>query len=128
MPGLPELIAVIDSEASDTESPHFGDIAGAEVPRDVPGGVGMTPMEEVGKQDAEEEEEKNPDVHFKWKREGEPRRKRVVKKPHRHTLVIAESESVVIVPPPAPLVLKLSTQKKAAEKAAPVLSKISSHL
>ena len=65
MPGLPEFIAVIDNEASDTESPHFGDVAGAEIPRDIPSGVGTAPMEEVEMEEEEEEEEENPDVHFK---------------------------------------------------------------
>jgi len=51
-----------------------------------------------------------------------------MKKPRRHTPVIVESESIVIVPPPAPLVIKLSAQKKAPEKAAPILGKISSCL
>ena len=74
------------------------------------------------------EEVENPDVHFKRKRKDEPRRKRVVKKPRRHTLVVAESKSVAIVSPPAPLVIKLSVQKKATEKAAPGLGKISSYL
>ena len=54
-------------------------------------------MEEV---EVEEEEEEDPNVHFKRTRKGEPRRKRVVKKPRRHTPVIAESESVAITPPP----------------------------
>ena len=36
--GLPEFIAVIDSEASDAKSPHFEDVVGVEVPRDAPGG------------------------------------------------------------------------------------------
>jgi len=79
-------------------------------------------------EEEEEEEEENSDVHFKRKREGEPCRKRVVKKPRRHTPVVAERESVAIVSPPYPLVIKLSAQKKAAEKAAPGLCKISSHL
>ena len=126
VPGLPEFIAVVDSEASD--APHFEDIIGTEVPRDVPGGVGTTPMKEVEMEDVEEEEEENLDVHFKQKREGEPCRKRVTKKPRRHTQVVVESESVAISSPPTPLVTKLSTQKKTAEKAAPGLGKISSHL
>ena len=122
MPGLPEFIAVVDSEASDAESRYFGDVASAEVPQDVPGGVGTAPMEEV------EMEEEDPNVHFKRKREGEPRRKRVVKKPRHHTLVVAESKSVTIISHPSPLVIKLSAQKKITEKAAPGLSKISSCL
>jgi len=79
-------------------------------------------------EEEEEEEEENPDVHFKWKRKSKPRRKRVVKKPCRHTPVIAKSESVAIFSPHALLVIKLSTQKKAPEKAAPGLDKISSCL
>ena len=126
MPDLPEFIVVIDSEASGTESPHFWNIANAEVPRDVPGGVGTAPMKEVEMEEEEKkEEEESPDVHFKRKRKGKPRRKKVMKKPRRHTPVIAESESIVIVPPPTPLIIKLSVQKKAPEKAAPGLGKIS---
>ena len=75
-----------------------------------------------------EEEVKNPDVHFKQKRKGKPRKKRVMKKPRRHTPVITESESVVIVPPPAPLVIKLSVQKKSPETVAPAFGKINSCL
>jgi len=48
-----------------------------------------------------------------------------MKKPHRYTPIIAESESVAIVPPPALLVIKLSAQKKAPEKITPGLGKIS---
>ena len=79
-------------------------------------------------EEEEEEEEENPDIHFKLKRKGKARKKRVIKKPRRHTSVTAESESVVIVPPFAPPVIKLSTQKKAPEKASPALGKISSYL
>ena len=125
MPDLPEFIAVADSEASDTKSPHFKDVASAEVPQDVPGGVGTAPMEKV---EMEEEEEEDPDVHFKQKREGEPRRKWVVKKPRNHTPVVAESILVMIASPPAPLIIKLLTQKKAIEKAALGLGKISAYL
>ena len=67
VPGLPKFIVVVDSEASDAESPHFGNVARAEVSRDVSGGVGTAPMEEVEMEEVEEEEEKNPDVHFKQK-------------------------------------------------------------
>ena len=67
MPGIPEFIAIADSEASDTESPRFEDVVGAEVPRDILGGVGTAPMEEV---EVEEEEEEDPDVHVKRKRKG----------------------------------------------------------
>ena len=41
---------------------------------------------------------------------------------------IAESESVAIIPPPASLVIKLSTQKKITEKIALALGKINSDL
>jgi len=123
--GIPKFIVVADSKVLESESSHFEDIAGAEVPRDVPDGLGMTPLEVV---EMEEEEEEDPNIHFKRKRKGEPRRKTVVKKPHRHTLVVTESESVTVVSPPAPLVIKLSAQKKATKKAAPGLGKISSHL
>ena len=48
-------------------------------------------MEDV---EVEEVEEEDPDVHFKRKRKGGSRRKRVVKKPRRYTpTVIAEGES-----------------------------------
>ena len=77
MPGLGEFVATVDSEASDAESPHFEEDAGAEVPSDAPGGVGTALMEDV--------EEEEPDVHFKRKRQGGSRRKRVVKKPHCYT-------------------------------------------
>ena len=53
MPGVPEFIAKIDSEASDAESPHFEDVAGTEVPRDAPGEVGTAHIKEV---EMEEEE------------------------------------------------------------------------
>ena len=69
MPGIPEFIAIADSEASDAESPHFEDVASAEVPRDIPGGVGTTRIEEV---EVEEKEKEDPDVHFKRKRNGKP--------------------------------------------------------
>ena len=62
----------------------------------------MALMEEV------KVEEEDPDVHFKRKRKGVPRRKSVVKKPRRHTVIIAESESAAVAPPSAPLVIKLS--------------------
>ena len=88
--GIPEFITAADSDALDAESPCFENVAGAEVPRDVPGGVGTTPMEEV------EVEEEDPDVHFKRKRKGEPYKKRVVKKPRRHTHIITESESTMV--------------------------------
>ena len=65
MPGLPEFVATTDSEASDVESPRFEGVADAEVPADVPGGVGIASMEDV---EVEEVEEEDPDVHFKQKR------------------------------------------------------------
>jgi len=74
-------------------------------------------------------EEEDPDVHFKRKREGRSRRKRIVKKPHRYApTVIAEGESSAVPPPPAPLVIKLSAPKQTTGKAIPDLSKISSIL
>ena len=82
MPGLGEFVATADSEASDVESPCFKENAGAEVPTDALGGVGTTPMEYV---DVEEVEEEDADIHFKRKREGGSRRKRVVKRPRRYT-------------------------------------------
>ena len=59
MLGFPKFIAEIDNEAFDTESPHFEDVAGVEVPQDAPGGLGTAPMEEVK---VKEEEEENPGV------------------------------------------------------------------
>ena len=64
-----------------TGSPRFEGVAGAEVPADVPGGVGTTPKEDVEVEEVEEDS----DVHFKRKRQSGSRRKRVVKKPHRYT-------------------------------------------
>ena len=129
MSGLLEFITEIDSEASDAESPYFEDVVGAKVPRDAPGRVDTTLMEEVEmEEEEEEEEEENQNVHFKRKQKGKPRRKRVVKKPRRHTPVIAESESFVIIRPPGLLVIKLLAQQKAPKKAAPGLGKISSCL
>ena len=61
VPGLPEFVATTDSEASDTESPCFEGVTDAEVPADVPCGVGTTPMEDVK---VEEVEEEDPDVHL----------------------------------------------------------------
>ena len=77
VPGLGEFVSTADSEASDAESPHFEGDTGTEVPPNAPGGVGTAPMEDVK---VEEVEEEDPDVHFKRKREGGSRRKRVVKK------------------------------------------------
>ena len=62
VPGFPEFVAIVDSEASDAESPHFEGVVGAEVPPDAPGGVGTAPMED---EEVEEVEEEDPDVHFK---------------------------------------------------------------
>jgi len=90
VPGVPEFIATADSEASDAQNPRFEDIAGAGIPRDAPGGVSTAPMEEV------KVEEEDPDVHFKRKRKGGPRRKRIVKKSCRQTPIIAESESAAV--------------------------------
>ena len=125
VPGILEFIATAENEASEAESPRFEDVVGAEVPRDAPSGEGTTPMEEI---EVEEEEEKDQDIHFQRKQKGEACIKRVVKKPHLHTPVISESESVAVAPPLAPFVIKLSPQKEATEKAAPGLDKISSLL
>jgi len=123
VPGLPEFVATADSEASDAESPRFEGVTGAEAPADVPGGVGMAPMEDV---EVEEVEEEDPNVHFKWKLQGGSRRKRVEKKCHRYTpTVIAEGESAAVPPPPAPLVIKLSAQKQTTDKAVLGLGKTS---
>ena len=49
-----------------------------------------------------------------------------MKKPHRYTpTVIAESESATVPPPPAPLIIKLSAQKQATDKAVPGQGKTS---
>ena len=126
MPGLGEFVATADSEASDAESSRFEGDAGAEVPPDAPGGVGTAPMEDVK---VEEVDEEDPDIHFKRKRQGGSRRKRVVKKPRRYTpIVIAEGESATVLSPPVPLIIKLSAPRQTVDKAAPDLSKISSIL
>jgi len=92
VPGLPEFVATVDSEASDAKSLHFEGDTGAEIPPDAPGGVGTGPMEDV---EVEEVEEEDPDVHFKRKRQGGSRRKRVVKKPRRYTpTIIAEGNQL----------------------------------
>ena len=91
IPGLEEFIAVDDSEASDAGSPRFEVDTGAEAPAAASSGVGTGPMEHV---DVEEVEEEDPDIYFKRKREGESRRKRVLKKPRRYApTVITEGES-----------------------------------
>jgi len=77
-------------------------------------------MEDV---EVKEVEEEDPDIHFKRKQQGGSCSKRVVKKPRCYTLTaIAEGESATLPPPPAPLVIKLSTQKN---KAIPGLGKTS---
>jgi len=121
VPDLPEFIGTVDSEASVAKSPRFEDVTGAGVLTDAPGGVGTALMEEV------KVEEEDPDVHFKRKRQGVSRRKRVVKKPRRHTpTAIAESKSATVAPPLALLVIKLSTKKQATDKVIPGLGKTSS--
>ena len=76
--------------------------------------------------DVEEVEEEDPDVHFKRKREGGSRRKRVVKRPRHYTpTIIAEGESTVAPPPPTPLVIRLSAPRQTVGKAVPDLSKTS---
>ena len=83
-------------------------------------------MEDVEMEDLEEED---PNVHFKRKRRGRSRRKRVVKKPRRYApTIIAEGESSVVPFPPASLVIKLSAPKQTTGKAVPDPSKISSVL
>ena len=79
-------------------------------------------------EEEEQEEEENSDIYFKRKRKDKPHKEKVVKKPRRQTLVIAESKSVAIVPLSASLVIKLSQQKKTPEKSARTLGKISSYL
>jgi len=75
--------------------------------------------------EVEEVEKEDPDIHFKRKRQGGSRRKRVVKKPRRYTLtIIAEGESTAVPPPPAPLVIKLSALRQTVGKTVPDLSKI----
>ena len=49
-----------------------------------------------------------------------------MKKPRRYTpIIIADGESAAVPPPPAPLVIRLSAQKQAIDKAVPDLGKIS---
>jgi len=61
-------------------------------------------------------EEEDPDIHFKRKRQGGSRRKRVVKKPRRYTpTIIGEGESTT-PPPLAPLVIKLSAPRQTVVK------------
>ena len=80
-------------------------------------------MEDV---EVEEMGEEDPDVLFKRKWQGGSRGKRVVKKPYRYTpTVIVESKSVVVPPPLASLVIRLSAQKQTIDKAVPDLRKIS---
>ena len=79
--------------------------------------------------DVEEVEEEDPDIHFKRKREGGSRRKRVVKRSRRYTpTIIAEGESTMAPPPPAILVIRLSAPRQTIGKAVPDPSKISSVL
>ena len=76
--------------------------------------------------DMEEVEEEDPDIHFKRKREGGSRRKRVVKRLRRYTpTIIAEGESTVAPPPPAPLVIRLSAPRQTVDKVVHDLSKTS---
>ena len=76
--------------------------------------------------DVEEVEEEDPDIHFKRKRQGGSRRKRVVKRPRRYTpTIIAEGESTVAPTPPAPLVIRMSAPGQTVDKAVPDLSKTS---
>ena len=74
-------------------------------------------------------EEEDADVHFKRKREGRSRKKRVVKKPRRYApTVIAEGESSAVPPPPTLLVIRLSAPRQTTGKDAPDPGKTSSVL
>ena len=55
--GLPKFLNEAGSEASDTESPHFEDVVGS--------GASSGDHSRAGKAPFEEEEEENPDTHFK---------------------------------------------------------------
>jgi len=123
VPGLGEFIVVDDSEASDAGSPRFEAKTGAEAPVAASSVVGTAPVEHA---DVEGVEEEDPDVHFKRKREGGSRRKRVVKKPHYYTpTIVAEGELPTAAPPFAPLVTELSVPKLTTGKAALNPGKIS---
>ena len=78
--------------------------------------------------DVEEVEEEDPGVHFKRKREGGSRRKRVVKKPRRYAPTVVAEGELSAAPPPAPLVIRLSAPRQTTGKAAPDPGKISSVL
>ena len=85
--------------------------------------MGTAPVEQV---DVEEVEEEDPDVHFKRKREGGSRRKRVVKKPRRQApTVVVEGEPSAAFPSPAPLVIESSVPKPTTGEVAPDPGKIS---
>ena len=77
VPGIEKFVAVDDSEASDAGSPRFEAETGVEAPAAAFGVVGTASIEHA---DVEEVEEEDPDVHFKRKREGGSRRKRVVQR------------------------------------------------
>ena len=91
MPGIPEFIATANNEALDAGSPRFKDITGAEIPTAAPGVLGTAPIEEV---EVEEVEEEDPDVHFKRKRQGGSRRKRVVKRPRHHVIEVLPAQNI----------------------------------
>ena len=96
---------------------------GAEAPAAAFGVVGTAPLEHA---DVEEVEEEDPDVHFKRKREGRSRRKRVVKRPRRYApTIVAEGELPTAAPPPAPLSTKSSVPEPTTGRAAPDPGKIS---
>ena len=56
VPGLPESLAEVGSEASDTESPRFEDVTG--------GGATQKALSAAGKAPLKGKEE-DPDTHFK---------------------------------------------------------------
>ena len=121
--GLGEFIAVDDSEASDAGSPRFEVNTSVEAPTAASGGVGTAPVEQV---DIEEVEEEDSDIHFKRKREGGSRKKRVVKKPRGYApTVVAEGELSAAQPPPAPLATKSSVPEPTTGKSAPDPGKVS---
>ena len=128
VPGLPKFLAVVGSEASDTENPCFENVGGGEAAQKATSGAGKASLEE-------EEEEEDPDTHFKRKRkklepketarkkstQKKPHKKQVVKKAHRHTQKAstgAVTESVAEVPPP--LIIRLPGQKETPRETAQV--------
>jgi len=122
VPGIEEFVTVDDSEASDAESPRFEAGTGTETPTAGSGVMGTTPTEHA---DVEKVEEEDPDVHFKRKREGGSRRKRLAKKPRRQVpTIVVEGEPSAAFPPTAPLVVKPSVAEPTTGEFAPDLGKI----